>query len=193
MFNSKSSEGQSIGLIPAGTTAKATVLVRGIKDSPKTGSRYLDVELTLVGGEFNGRKVWSIIMDPTFAANSDEAKVIGEKQLACILEACGVFKVGDDASYSQFNGKGIADVARSISGQTIAVKVGVKKGTDGYADKNTISAYLSPNPSSQTSEQFKRVMAGATGGTPSFGAPAKGPAPTFGMPKPEFLGNDNPF
>lgn len=188
MFNSKSSEGQSIGLIPSGTVSKATVLVRGIKDSPKTGSRYLDVELTLVGGEYNGRKVWSIIMDPTFAANSDEAKQIGEKQLACILEASGVFKVGDDASYSQFTGKGITDVARAISGQTIAVKVGVKKGTDGYADKNTISSYLSPNPASQTSEQFKRVMAG--NGT---SAPASFGSPSTGMPKPEFLKGNNPF
>ena len=188
MFNSKSSEGQSIGLIPSGTVSKATILVRGIKDSPKTGSRYLDVELTLVGGEYNGRKVWSIIMDPTFAANSDEAKQIGEKQLACVLEACGVFKIGDDASYAQFNGKDIAHVSRSISGKTVAVKVGVKKGTDGYADKNTISTYLSPNPSSQTSEQFKKVMAGSSASAPTtFGSPS------VGMPKPDFLADNKPF
>jgi hypothetical protein len=193
MFNSKSSEGQSIGLIPSGTVAKATMLVRGIKDSPKTGSRYLDVELTLVGGDFNGRKVWSIIMDPTHAANNDESKAIGERQLACVLEACGVFKPGDDASYAAFNGKGITDVARAISGQTIVVKVGIKKGTEGYADKNTISSYLSPNPASQTSEQFKRVMSGTqpTGGG-TFGAPA-GTA-SFGIPKPDFLSEGkNPF
>lgn len=182
MFTSKSSEGQSIGLIPSGTTSKATIAVRGIKTSERTGSRYLDVELTLVGGENNGRKVWSIIMDPTHASNSDEAKEMGKRQLACILEACGVFKVGDEASYARFQGKTIEDVCRAISGQTIAIKVGIKKGTEGYSDKNNVAAYLSPNPASRTSDLFKQVMAGSpspaaqSGGSP-FGTPAASNTP----------------
>ena len=189
LFSSKSSEGQSIGLIPSGTVAKATILVRGIKDSPKTGSRYLDIELTLVGGEYNGRKVWSIIMDPTHAANSPESKSIGERQLASVLEAAGIFKVGDDASYAQFSNSQIIDICNAISGKTIAVKIGVKKGTDGYADKNSVAAYLSPNPASGSAEQYKRAMSGtpsAQAGT--FGNPR---AAASGMKKPEFL--DGPF
>lgn len=180
MFTSKSSEGQAIGLIPSGVKSKATILVRGLKTSEKTGSRYLDVELTLVGGEYNGRKVWSIIMDPTHGANSDEAKEMGRRQLACILEACGIFKVGDDASYARFEGKTIEDVCRSISGQTIVVKVGIKKGTEGYADKNNISAYLSPNPASRTSEEFKQVLANS--GTKNPVNPVGNSGSPFGSP-----------
>lgn len=190
MFTSKSSEGQSIGLIPPGTKSKATIAVRGLKTSEKTGSRYLDVELTLVGGQYNGRKVWSIIMDPTFPGNSTEAKEMGQRQLACILEACGVFKVGDESSYAKFSGKGIEDVCRAISGQTIAIKVGVKKGTEGYSDKNNVTSYLSPNPASRTSEEFKQAMGGesAPALTGAFGSPA---ATTGNIGKPNWVAEGN--
>jgi hypothetical protein len=183
MFTSKDSAGQSIGLIPDKTASKAVVNVRGIKNSDKTGSRYLDVEFTLVGGEFNGRKVWSIIMDPTFDGNTPEAKSLGKKFIVRMLEAAGLVTVGDEASYGRF--PTLQDVVNALNGQTVAIKVGIKKGDQGYADKNTVSDYYSPNPESGYAERFKQVMSGSAGSS----------APTLGG-KPSFLSTpkgNNPF
>lgn len=159
MFNSKDSVGQgnnNIGLIPDKTMAKAIVNIRGIKDSQKTGSRYLDCEFTLVGGEFNGRKVWSIVMDPTHEANNEVSKDMGKKFLVRMLEASGLVTVGDEASYGRF--KNLQDIINALSGQTVAIKVGIKKGTEGYADKNSVTDFLSPNPETGTSENFRKAM-----------------------------------
>lgn len=185
MFTSKDSAGQSIGLIPDKTSAKAVVNIRGIKTSQNTGSRYLDCEFTLVGGEFNGRKVWSIIMDPSFEGNTDEAKKLGKKFLARMLEAAGLVTVGNEESYGRF--PTIQDVINALNGQTVAIKVGIKKGTEGYADKNSVTDYYSPNPESGYADKFKQVMSGA--------AAQPGQAPSLGG-KPGFLTtprSGNPF
>ena len=174
MFSSKDSVGQNnnIGLIPDKTMAKAVINIRGIKDSQKTGSRYLDCEFTLVGGENNGRKVWSIVMDPTHEANNEVSKDMGKKFLVRMLEASGLVTVGDEASYGRF--ASLLDIINALSGQTVVIKIGIKAGTGGFADKNSVTDFLSPNPESGTSENFKKVMGGGASavsslsGKPSF-------------------------
>lgn len=172
MFSSKDSAGQSIGLIADKTVSKAVVNIRGVKTSQNTGSRYLDCEFTLMGGTDNGRKVWSIVMDPTFEGNSDAAKEMGKKFLVRMLEASGLVTVGDEGTYHRFSN--LQDLVAALSGQTVVIKVGVKKGTEGYADKNTVTDFLSPNPESGTSEKFKQAMSGVspTAGQPSYGKPS---------------------
>lgn len=188
MFSSKDSASQAIGLIADKTVSKAVVNIRGIKTSPNTGSRYLDCEFTLVGGSDNGRKVWSIVMDPTFEGNSDAAKEMGKKFLVRMLEACGLVTVGNEESYRRFSN--LQDLIAALSGQTVVIKVGIKKGSDGFGDKNSVTDFLSPNPESGTSERFKQVMSGVTT------APTASPQ----YSKPSFLGtpaiknnNNQPF
>lgn len=164
MLSSSHSKGQQIGLIPHGTVSKAVLNVRGIKPSQK-GGQYIDCEFTLVGGEFNGRKVWSIIMDPYFAGNSQQAKDIGSKFSVRLLETAGV----PEATYSQFTS--IQQIAEQIAGKECVIKVGIKKGEGGYQDKNTVLDYLSPNPESGTSESFKKVMSGVATPSASSGKP----------------------
>ena len=172
MFTSKDSVGQgnsNIGLIPDKTMSKAVINIRGIKDSQKTGSRYLDCEFTLMGGEHNGRKVWSIVMDPTFEGNNDVSKDMGKKFLVRMLEASGLVTVGDEASYGRFSS--LHDIINALSGQTVAIKVGIKKGTEGFSDKNSVTDFLSPNPESGTSENFRKVMGmgfASNGSSPSL-------------------------
>jgi hypothetical protein len=186
MFTSKDSAGQSIGLIPDKTSAKAVVTIRGIKTSQNTGGRYLDLEFTVVGGEFNGRKVWSVVMDPSFEGNTPEAKSLGKKFIVRMLEAAGLVTVGDEASYGRF--ASLQDVVNALNGQTVAIKIGIKKGTDGRADKNSVSDYYSPNPESGYAEKFQQVMSGA-------GSASANQTPTLSS-KPSFLStpkNGNPF
>lgn len=181
MFTSKDSAGQSIGLIADRTISKAVINIRGIKTSQNTGSRYLDCEFTLVGGTDNGRKVWSIVMDPLFEGNNDVSKEMGKKFLVRMLEASGLVTVGNEESYHRF--ANLQDLISALSGQTVVIKVGIKKGTEGFADKNSVTDFLSPNPESGTSENFKKAMAGQTTGSPV--------APTN---KPSFLGSPkSPF
>lgn len=183
MFSSKDSASQAIGLIADKTVSKAVINIRGIKTSQNTGSRYLDCEFTLVGGADNGRKVWSIVMDPTFEGNSDAAKEMGKKFLVRMLEASGLVTVGNEESYHRFTS--LQDLISALSGQTVVIKVGIKKGDGAYSDKNSVTDFLSPNPESGTSEKFKQAMSGTVNATmtaaigtttkPSFLGSPKGP------------------
>ena len=109
-------------------------------------------------------------------------KKLGKKVLVRMLEAAGLVTVGNEESYGRF--PTIQDVINALNGQTVAIKVGIKKGTDGHADKNSVTDYYSPNPDSGYADKFKQVMAGSSAQTPSIGG------------KPGFLTspkNGNPF
>jgi hypothetical protein len=146
MFNSTSGIQESAALIPAATLSKAVLIVREVKTSKKTGATYLDIELRLVGGNYEGRRVYDMIMNPFCPLASEGGKKMGILALTRICEAVGIFKVGDEASYGRYEGRGINHVINDIENQNVAVKLKVEKGEDGRADRNKVSEWLTPNP-----------------------------------------------
>lgn len=126
-------------LIPNNQLAWAYIHVRSIKTSPDTGTRYLDVELTVADNQpYAKRKLWVNIMDPLFPQNSDGAKNMGLMMLKRIMETCMGATPDNPASYQQ-----LAEY-RDLTGKCVPIRISVKKEKDErYDDKNEVE-FLSP-------------------------------------------------
>jgi hypothetical protein len=175
-------------LIPHGTLAFAAIKVTGVKKSKRTGGEYANLELTITEGEYQRRKVWTVIMNPQDPANMDDVKraegkpdgaKMGLVALTRIFEAAGVF-TNDPRSYQKFNGATFVEILQHIEGLTAGIKVKVAKGGDGYDDKNEVAEFLSPNPASGASLNWNKLVGGATvqdARKSAFTAPVQAPAP----------------
>lgn len=188
-------------LMPVGQLAWAIFNIRGdfATKSKSSAGHYLDVELIFEDGQpFARRKVWTKIGDPMDPSNSAAYKEMGAGQLGRILEC------GNNAGPHNVAGYSLPDIMhpdgyptadyRVLNGKRVAVKIKVEKGTGGYADKNDVADFLSPNPQSDSNKAYQRLLAGVYNvATPSTAAPNTGfggaaqaapqPAlPSFGRP-----------
>jgi hypothetical protein len=193
MFTSQSGASGSSGpsaLIPHGTLAFAVVKPTGIKESKRTGGSYANLELTIADGPFTGRKVWTIVMNPQDERNQNQAlrnegkndgAQMGLAAMCRMFEAAGVFNPLDARSYDKFNGVAFNQVIAALEGLTVAIKIKVKKGDQGYDDKNEVAEFLSPAPTSGTSKLWSQLTGDGSAarktafGQPAFGAPAQAP------------------
>jgi len=194
MFTSKSGASGSSGpsaLIPHGTLAFAVVKPTGIKESKRTGGIYANLELTIADGPYTGRKVWTIVMNPQDERNQNQAlrnegkndgALMGLAAMCRMFEAAGVFNPLDARSYDKFNNASFDTVIQALEGLTVAIKIKVKKGEQGYDDKNEVAEFLSPAPTSGTSKLWTQLAGDGSAarktafGQPAFGAPAQAPA-----------------
>jgi hypothetical protein len=150
MFNAQSTNVGSteMELIPKGTVAKAVLVVKERKSSQSTGGDYLSIELVIQGGQYNNRRVFGMVCNPFDEANSEVWRQMGIGAITRILESRGVFNYEDPASYEQFNSGDFNQIIEALNGAEVVIKVGIDKGKDGRADRNSISDWGSPNPSS---------------------------------------------
>lgn len=169
MFTPNSGAGEPRSLIPDKTTAFAQVRFQEIKRSQKTNGEYAKLEFIITDGPFEGRRVYSIVMNPLDTANinqrnRDEGKPDGAKMgltaLTRMFEAARVFDPAKPETYARFNGATFAEILQQLDSLTVAIKVKVAKGTDGYEDKNEIAEYLSPNPASGSSKMWAQLIGG---------------------------------
>lgn len=167
MFSPQSSnQGGGFTLIPENTIAPAILTVKAIKTS-KAGSDYLDIMLTLADGEHVGRKVYSMLGNPWgYGADSglDEAakkmKALTIGQTTRLLESVGAVDPEAPESYAAWNEADLASLVEAIEGKEVTIRIGIKKGTGGYEDKNVIREYGSPSPQSNGHSLFQQVKAG---------------------------------
>lgn len=153
-FSSGAGAAGPTDLIPAGQVAFAILLLRAVKSSA-SGGQYLDVELTIDEGQPYGRKkLWDMIGDPLFPGNSEAYRQMGMIAITRILEAGKGAGPNNPAGYK-------LDKYEQLTGLRVAIKIGIEKGTGGFADKNKVAEYLTPNPASQSGHKgFQRLMAG---------------------------------
>jgi len=184
-------------LIPDGTLAWARLTVRPhnidqglfLKTSQAPGkdgkhSQYLDVELTILEGPYAKRKVWNLLgMVGTEAwVNQSRAAI---RHILEVGREITNFAAGERKYVlGQQNQQGEA-IFEELDGLRCAIKIGVEPGKDGRQDKNTVRAYLSPNPQSNTHKEFLRLVAGDTAPKTTASQAATKPAssaPTWGAP-----------
>lgn len=187
MFSPTSGASQAPSLIPASTLAFAVVKVREIKKSKASNGEYADVELTLDGGDFQGRKIFEMVANPLDNNNSEAWRNMAIANLTRMFEAAGIFKPENPDSYNQFNGQSFLTICQFLDGARIAIKVKVESDKScAYPDKNKVGEYLSPNPQSGGHSGWKKLADGNAGATAAarpaaFGAspaaPAAGGAP----------------
>jgi hypothetical protein len=161
MFSPTSGASSAPSLIPTGTLSFAIVKVREIKKSKASNGEYADMELTLDGGDFQGRKVFEMMGNPLDTNNSEAWRNMAIASLTRIFEAAGIFKPESPESYNQFNGQSFLTICQFLDGARIAIKVKVESDRNGaYPDKNKVAEYLSPNPQSGGHSGWKKLTSG---------------------------------
>lgn len=169
---SNASPQQDFGTIPDGTLAWGILsLRRGKEGTPETisnsgESSYLDFEITILEGPFAKRKVWEM----TGVRGSEKYVNQGRSAIRSMLE------VGRGASAANPAGYQIPGY-EALDGLKVAIEIGIEKGTGGYADKNRVKSWLTPNTESSTHKKFAKLLAGETSAPASSAAPATSAAP----------------
>tara|TARA_R100001369_G_scaffold6066_1_gene16599 strand:- start:227 stop:844 length:618 start_codon:yes stop_codon:yes gene_type:complete len=146
-------------LIPLGTVARAIILVKmgdvtipefgngqWFKKSQSSSAKWMELEFTIVGGQFDRRKFWDRIFvdgDKLGESGIPLAKEIGLRTLRSIIESANSLDPSDMSPEAQSR-RQISGVD-ALNGMEICAKVGVKKGTNGYEDANKLMVALTPN------------------------------------------------
>lgn len=154
-------QNQEFSLIPNGTVVRAVVLVQQgdielpefgqgawFKKSQSTSAKWMNLEFTIIGGEYDRRKFWhSVFVDGDKLGQSGMplAKEIGLRTLKSIVESARNISTADVSPQAQQN-RNISNMM-DLSGMEICAKIGIKKGTNGYKDNNQLTAALTPDNS----------------------------------------------
>ena len=110
------------GALPDG---EYTAMITGIeqRDTKAGDGSYLNVELTVLDGEFAQRKVWDVI---NLWNPNAKAVEIARRTMRSIADAVGVGPRVDDTD--------------ALMDRPLVIKVALEK-QDGYKDRNRINAY----------------------------------------------------
>lgn len=154
-------------LMPNGQLAWAIVHVKGLRSNATTGSRSLELELTLDDNQpFARKKIWPYVADPFHAGNSEAYRQMGMLAITRMLECGKQAGPNNPAAYK-------LNAFEELNGLRIAIKIGIEKGTDGYEDKNKVAEYLTPNPASGSGHKdYSRLISGDYGGNKVATTPA---------------------
>lgn len=179
-FNPNTQHQPAVELIPNGVLAFAVVEVQGVKIS-QNGGRYASLKLTIDRGPYERRTIFSMVGDPTDPNNSEKYQQMSMGALQHMLEAAGIFRLDDPNSYATFANSTFEQVMAALDGKTVAIKIKIEKGRDGYEDKNAVADWLSPNPNSRSYKKWQELV-NPTPATP--GAPALAHPPAGGQAAP---------
>lgn len=169
-------------LIPSGFLCWVVVTFRGMKSSDKTGGRYGDLELTVYEGQPLARKkFWDMVCDPDDERNSESWRQSGMASLTRMLESAGYAHHDKPESYVALNGYTCEQILAALDGKRIAVRVKIENGEEGYADKNKVGDYLTPNPKSSGYKNYMKLSVGDHGLTQQQAKPAATVGGGFGQ------------
>lgn len=139
------------GLIPENTIAVCHMTVRPggagdggwLKRSKDGSSLAIDAEFTIVEGPFAKRKFWKLYTVEGASEGHQKAAEISASQLRAIVESARGIRPDDESENAKqarrLNHWGDLDGIRFIG------KIGIEKGKDGYKDKNTLWAAVTPD------------------------------------------------
>jgi hypothetical protein len=145
-------------LIPHGTVCRAVMVVKmgdmeipefgngmWFKQSQSSKAKWMELEFTVLGGDFDRRKFWDRIFVDGDKMNDNGvpmAKEIGLSTLRKIIDSAYGLDPTDmsEAAQQRRNISGVND----LNAMEICAKVGVKKGTNGYSDQNKLLVALTP-------------------------------------------------
>ena len=164
-------------LIPNNTVARVTLQLEGGDiEIPEFGrgnffkasqggskAKWMQLVFTIVGGNYNARKVWHKLFvdgDKMSDRNQPIAKEIGLRTMRSIIESSRNIKPDDTSPNAQQlrNLNSIED----LNGMELCIKIGIEKGTNGYADRNKMIVPLTPADSSFITGQQSPTQQQAT-------------------------------
>lgn len=124
--------GRDFELIPQNTVLDFEITKSEIKDASTGNGCFLALELTVMGPEYAGRKIWKNI---TLKNTNDKAEQIGQAQLSALCRAVGigVLEDSDDLFQKMFRGRVVIEKGRP--------KDKSNPSGEKYDDKNDIGAF----------------------------------------------------
>ncbi|HAW75258.1 MAG TPA: hypothetical protein DCW74_05910 [Alteromonas australica] len=147
-------------LIPDGTIVSAIIKLEGgdteipeygagkyFKQSQTTSAKWLPIELTVVGGNFDKRKVWQNIFvdgDAKDENGMSKARKIGLNTIKQMVDSGFGISPKDESENARAKRASIQGIDM-INGMTICCSLGIEKGNNGYADRNKIKTVLTPD------------------------------------------------
>ena len=176
-------------LIPDGTVVRAVIKLSGgdhelpefgggtYFKSSQSGAKWMPIELTIVGGSYDKRKVWqNIFVD---GAKTDQngfsiAKRIGLETIKKMVDSHFALDM-KDVSPEAAQKRGSINGVHMLNGMQICFKIGIEKGSNGYADKNKIKTILTPGSQEFIAGDATAVAPAATP-TPQAAAVPSAPA-----------------
>jgi hypothetical protein len=138
-------------IIPDGTVAELQIGVRSgnagddgwLRTSKDGNSEGLDLELTVVHGEYAKRKLWSLFTLDGKKEGHQEAARISRSKIRAILESArGIMP--DDQSETAKAARRL-DHYGELNGLRFIGRIGVQPATSGYKAKNTLDLVITPN------------------------------------------------
>jgi hypothetical protein len=201
-FQPESGASSAPDLIPAGVLTYALVTIGAAKQAKESGGTYYPLTLTLMGGQYEGRKIFETIPDVTDTKNSEKWRAIAVTNMIRMFEVAGVFNPANPESYRALQGKPFLTLCNFLDGKRIAIRIKIEKSSDpAYADKNKVGEYLSTNPTSQGYKNYVKLLGGqsvvAEARSNAFSAPvAQAPATAPGwikLPAQAAPNTDTPF
>mgnify|MGYP000256470690 CR=1 FL=1 len=179
-------QNQEFSLIPNGTICRAVILLKSgdleipefgsgpwFKSSMSSAAKWMELEFTIIGGQFDRRKFWDRIFvdgDKMGPSGMPQAKEIGLRTLKSIVESARNINPADMSPEAQQN-RNISSVF-DLTTLEICAKVGIKKGTNGYADSNRLLAAITPESKDFVASGQTSVMQ-----TPAASQPMQQAAP----------------
>jgi|TARA_R100001440_G_scaffold68951_2_gene90617 hypothetical protein len=147
-------------LIPDGTVVSGIVKLSGgtieipeygagryFKESMTTTAKWLPIELTIVGGDFDKRKVWQNIFVDGDAKDENgisKARKIGLNTIKQMVDSGFNISPKDESENARAKRASIQGV-HMLNGMNISCTLGIEKGRDGYPDRNKIKTVLTPD------------------------------------------------
>lgn len=142
------------GALPDGEyTAMITAVEQ--RDTKAGDGSYLNLELTVLEGEFAGRKVWDVL---NLWNQSAKAVEIARRTMRSITEAIGTSPKVTDTD--------------ELIDKPLVIKVSLEK-QEGFKDRNRIVAYKSAGGEAVAPAAPKAAAKPAAGGKPAWMAPKK--------------------
>jgi hypothetical protein len=139
------------GLIADGTIAAVHLTVRPgnageggwLKRSKDGSSQALDCEFTVVDGPFAKRKFWSLFTVEGTTEGHAKAADISASRLRGILESAKGIRPDDESEAAKAGRR--VNTWGDFDGIRFVAKIGIEKGKDGYKDKNSLDAAVTPD------------------------------------------------
>ena len=171
-------------LIPDGTVVNAIIKLSGgtieipeygagryFKESMTTTAKWLPIELTIVGGAFDKRKVWQNIFVDGDAKDENgisKARKIGLNTIKQMVDSGFGISPKDESENARAKRASVQGV-HMLNGMNISCTLGIEKGRDGYPDRNKIKTVLTPDSPNYISSGS--VVTGSATLTPSTQSP----------------------
>ena len=147
-------------LIPENTIARVTLQLEGgnvevsefgrgnfFKASQGGGrAKWMPIVFTITGGDYNGRKIWHRVFvdgDKMSDRNVPIAKEIGLRTMRSIIDSARNINTDDTTPIAQ-QARQLNSI-EDLNNMQLCIKIGIEKGTNGYADRNRLIVPLTPN------------------------------------------------